>query len=117
MSEKLNCKLCGKQHDGCPSCDKMGIYNWKNVACCFEYSEIYIIFVRYCRNKITKEEARVELDNVISNYNIEINSVLTEDNMKIYNEIMKDDIVNEDEIDDVKENIILSSKLKKKKEN
>jgi len=120
MSKKINCKICGKPHTGCSSCDKMGIYSWKNVACCFEHSVIYTTFVNYCRNKITKEEARVELDNVISNYNIEINSILTEDNQKIYNEIMSDNIniINVvDEIkktDFVKENIVSLTKSKKK---
>lgn len=99
MSKKLQCKICGKEHNGCPTCISQKLFTWKNIACCEEHGNMYIVFVDYERKNITKQEAKIKIEKIINNFGM---PNFTDDNKKIFDEIMTDDILQEIESKPVK---------------
>lgn len=112
MAERLICKICGKNYDGCLSCQSQKSYfAWRNVACNEEHGRLYLLLVEESRNGITKQEAKTQLEKYISEFGMPI---LTENNQRQFDEIMSTGkiIENEPTVEIVSE--IVKPKTKRK---
>ena len=50
------CPICGKEYKHCPTCEKNGLYTWKNVACSIEHWYAHIFIEDYNNGTISKEK-------------------------------------------------------------
>lgn len=50
MDKNRLCKICGKKVLGCNSCEDK-VFNWKNIACCYEHAIEYMSKILEERNK------------------------------------------------------------------
>lgn len=55
MAAMVTCWVCGKEHEYCPTCDK--VHGWKYVADTHEHYQVYMIIEEYRNGVYTKEEA------------------------------------------------------------
>lgn len=55
MAKKVNCWVCGVEHDYCPTCGQT--HGWKFVACCPEHYQAYMVMKDYEGGVYTKEQA------------------------------------------------------------
>lgn len=105
MSKKIRCAVCNNLFEPCEKCLKLSpvygeINQWKRVVCCPEHFMYHMPIIQYVRGKISKDEAKKDLQMVIDKYGmIDFN-----DNVKgIVDEILCDDDV--ETIDAVNESI------------
>lgn len=90
MSEKIikECQVCKKTFEPCSTCHQFN--GWRAVVCCPEHYAFHIPIISYVRNKITKEQAKIELGKAIDMYGmIDFNDNI----LNIVNEILSDDTV------------------------
>lgn len=59
MAKEIECWICGKKHEYCPTCEKMG--GWRRVADTPKCYQIYITLKDYEAEVISKGEAAVQL--------------------------------------------------------
>jgi len=114
MGKELNheCIICGVKYHHCDSCNQISTFTpWRVICDTSEHYQIYMIILDYQSNRITKEEAKEQLDVV----GITINDIGSfKDSVKsILNDILVDDI-NEDTVVDIEE--VVDTKKPKIKE-
>ena len=42
MSSLIKCKTCKKTFSGCSTCEKFGIFYWKDICCSIECYQAYV---------------------------------------------------------------------------
>ena len=52
----FRCPICGKEYKHCPTCEKNGLYTWRNVACNMEHYIGHVLIEDYNNNTISKEK-------------------------------------------------------------
>ena len=55
MSNKVECWVCGKEHDYCPTCGQT--HGWRYVADTIEHYQIHMTIEEYRSGVLTKEQA------------------------------------------------------------
>lgn len=55
MSNKVECWVCGKEHDYCPTCGQT--HGWRYVADTIEHYQIHMTIEEYRGGVLTKEQA------------------------------------------------------------
>lgn len=55
MSKKVNCWVCGKPHDYCPTCGQT--HGWKYVADTIEHYQIHMTIEEYRSGVLSKQDA------------------------------------------------------------
>ena len=55
MSNKVECWVCGKEHDYCPTCGQT--HGWRYVADTMEHYMVYMTIEQYRSGVFTKEQA------------------------------------------------------------
>lgn len=89
MSEKIvkECQVCKKTFEPCSTCHQFN--GWRAVTCCPEHYAFHIPIISYVRNKIIKEQAKIELQEAINTYGmIDFNDNV----LNIVNEILAEDV-------------------------
>ena len=108
MSEKIikECQVCKKMFEPCSTCHQFS--GWRAVVCCPEHYAFHIPIISYIRNKITKEQAKTDLQEAISTYGmIDFNDNI----LDIVNEILTENIV--EPIQEIQEFPVKTSKKSK----
>lgn len=55
MADLIECWVCGKEHEYCPTCGQT--HGWKFVACTPEHYQIHMTIENYLHGGLTKEQA------------------------------------------------------------
>jgi hypothetical protein len=55
MSNKVECWVCGKEHDYCPTCGQT--HGWRYVADTIEHYQVHMTIEEYRSGVLTKEQA------------------------------------------------------------
>lgn len=55
MAKLVECFVCGKKHEYCPTCGQT--HGWKFFACDYEHYQIYQIILHYDNRDYTAEES------------------------------------------------------------
>ena len=108
MSEKIikECQVCKKMFEPCSTCHQFS--GWRAVVCCPEHYAFHIPIISYIRNKITKEQAKTDLQEAISVYGmIDFNDNI----LDFVNEILAENIV--EPIQEIQEFPVKTSKKSK----
>ena len=57
MSDRLRCKICGKEYEGCKSARiPHSGYRWQDVACCPEHGAMYLEAILKSRGELKEAE-------------------------------------------------------------
>lgn len=103
------CACCGANYTYCPHCDADADKpTWMFVWDTFECKKVFNILTQYNSKLITKEEAKEELNKIITG------TINFKDSIKKeLDELFKEEIIEEEIVEEVKPKMVSKSKAKK----
>lgn len=60
--EMLECKVCGARYEACRTPNTLGVFRWRDVACCKEHGQIYLESVMEARRIAKMDEPKDDTD-------------------------------------------------------